>query len=74
MGEIAASLADFVIVTSDNPRTEEPASIIEDILEGMKGTKTPYKVIENRQKPNTHRGEAFLIQKLRVKRKPSDLC
>ncbi len=34
MGETAASLADIVIVTSDNPRTEEPSRIIEDILAG----------------------------------------
>jgi UDP-N-acetylmuramoyl-L-alanyl-D-glutamate--2,6-diaminopimelate ligase len=49
MGEIAARLSDFVIVTSDNPRTEAPDKIIEHILEGMKGTKTPYIVIENRR-------------------------
>ncbi len=48
MGAIAAELADYVIVTSDNPRTEEPVSIINDILEGMKNSKTPYEVIENR--------------------------
>ena len=48
MGSIAAKLSDFVIVTSDNPRKEEPCLIIEDILEGMKEMKTPYKVIENR--------------------------
>lgn len=48
MGTIAANSADFVIVTSDNPRTERPASIIKDILGGMKNTKTPYIVIENR--------------------------
>ncbi len=48
MGEIAAKLSDFVIVTSDNPRTENPSAIIKDILEGMKDTKTPYTVIENR--------------------------
>lgn len=48
MGEIATAYSDYVIVTSDNPRSEEPSKIIEDILEGMKSTKTPYKVIENR--------------------------
>ena len=49
MGEIAARLSDFCIVTSDNPRSENPTEIINDILEGMKNTKTPYKVIENRK-------------------------
>ncbi|NLC72662.1 MAG: UDP-N-acetylmuramoyl-L-alanyl-D-glutamate--2,6-diaminopimelate ligase [Ruminococcaceae bacterium] len=48
MGEIAANNADFVIVTSDNPRTENPSEIIMQILEGMKNTSTPKKVIENR--------------------------
>ena len=49
MGRIAAQLSDFCVVTSDNPRSEEPSKIIEDILEGMKDTKTPYKVVENRK-------------------------
>ncbi len=48
MGRIASEKADFVIVTSDNPRSENPSAIICDILEGMKNTDTPYKVIENR--------------------------
>lgn len=48
MGSIASKLSDFVIVTSDNPRQEEPDLIIKDILEGMKYSKTPYAVIENR--------------------------
>lgn len=48
MGSIAVRNADFVIVTSDNPRTEEPSAIIDDIIEGISGTRTPYKVIENR--------------------------
>lgn len=49
MGRIAAELSDFCIVTSDNPRTEEPGEIIKDILEGMKNIDTPYTVIENRR-------------------------
>ena len=48
MGAIAADIADYVIVTSDNPRSEEPMSIINDILEGMHNSSTPYEVIENR--------------------------
>ena len=35
MGEAAARLADVCIVTSDNPRSEAPAAIIEDVLAGM---------------------------------------
>ncbi len=50
MGKIAADRADFVVVTSDNPRTEEPMKIIEQILVGMEGTRTPYTVEENRRK------------------------
>ena len=37
MGAIAEELADIVAVTSDNPRSEEPRAIIEDILKGMSG-------------------------------------
>lgn len=36
MGEVAAKLSDVVVVTSDNPRTEEPNAIINDILPGVK--------------------------------------
>jgi UDP-N-acetylmuramoyl-L-alanyl-D-glutamate--2,6-diaminopimelate ligase len=35
MGEIAAGIADVTVVTSDNPRTENPTAIINDILEGV---------------------------------------
>ena len=48
MGNIAAHFSDYAIVTSDNPRTENPSAIIKDILEGMKGAVIPVKVIENR--------------------------
>lgn len=48
MGSVAARYADFVIVTSDNPRSETPSEIIKDILVGLKGSTTPYEVIENR--------------------------
>ena len=49
MGEIAAELADFVIVTSDNPRTERPEDIIEEILPGVKRGGAPYVVIPDRR-------------------------
>ncbi|GKX66117.1 UDP-N-acetylmuramoyl-L-alanyl-D-glutamate--2,6-diaminopimelate ligase [Inconstantimicrobium mannanitabidum] len=47
MGEIATRIADIAIVTSDNPRKEEPALIIEDILKGIKD-KDNCITIENR--------------------------
>lgn len=37
MGEIAEKLSDLCVVTSDNPRTEDPGRIIRDILKGMRG-------------------------------------
>jgi len=49
MGAIAADLADFVVVTDDNPRTEPPEAIIRDILGGMEGTQTPYVVQPDRR-------------------------
>ncbi len=39
MGEIAEELADRVILTSDNPRSEDPQQILSDILTGFKSTK-----------------------------------
>ncbi len=49
MGKIGVDNSDFVIITSDNPRTEEPNAIIADILKGVEGTTTPYVTIENRR-------------------------
>lgn len=47
MGEVGTSLSDIAVITSDNPRSEEPMKIIDDII---KGTKTDnYIVIENRR-------------------------
>lgn len=48
MGRIAAENADFVVVTSDNPRTEDPKAIIADIVAGMEHTSTPCEVITGR--------------------------
>ena len=49
MGKIAADLADLVVVTSDNPRTEDPMAIIDQILMGIPKDQTPTTVIENRR-------------------------
>ncbi len=47
MGQIGVRLADLAVITSDNPRTEVPAAIIEDILAGITDAKN-YVVVENR--------------------------
>ena len=47
MGDIATKLSDYVILTSDNPRTENPEKILEDIVKGIK--KDNYKIIEDRK-------------------------
>lgn len=48
MGEISGRIADFTFITSDNPRTEDPEKIVEQIEEGMKKTKGKYKVVVDR--------------------------
>ncbi|MBU5456199.1 UDP-N-acetylmuramoyl-L-alanyl-D-glutamate--2,6-diaminopimelate ligase [Caproiciproducens sp. MSJ-32] len=47
LGRVGTELADFVIVTSDNPRKEEPMAVIREIVAGI--TKTNYIAIENRK-------------------------
>lgn len=42
MGEVSGNLADFTIITSDNPRFEEPQAIIDDIKTGMAKTNGKY--------------------------------
>jgi len=49
MGKIAGELADFVVITSDNPRTENPLAIIKMVEEGAKESTAPYIVVENRR-------------------------
>ena len=49
MGEIAAKHADYVIVTSDNPRSEDPASIVAQIEPGVKLHPTPYELEVDRR-------------------------
>ncbi len=67
MGEVAAANADLVVVTSDNPRTEEPMAIIREILPGLNGSRTPAKVICDRTEAigwaidNARRGDVILV-------------
>lgn len=49
MGEISGRISDYTIITSDNPRNEEPKEIINEIEEGIKKTKACYKVIVDRK-------------------------
>ncbi len=49
MGGIASALADLCVVTSDNPRTEEPGAILADILGGMSAGGAPYLVEPDRR-------------------------
>ncbi|MEO7673381.1 MAG: cyanophycin synthetase, partial [Pyrinomonadaceae bacterium] len=49
MGEVAGRHSDFVIVTSDNPRTENPLKIIEEIEAGLKNTKCEYQAVSDRR-------------------------
>ena len=49
MGEISGRYADFSVVTSDNPRTEDPMAIIDAIEAGIKRTAGAYIVIEDRR-------------------------
>jgi len=49
MAQSAARFSDLLIVTSDNPRTEDPAAIIREILVGLEDCTVPYTVIENRK-------------------------
>lgn len=67
MGEIVSQLSDYAVVTSDNPRSEDPDAIIEDILVGMKIPKKYYKVITNRKEAikyaieNAKKGDIVLL-------------
>ena len=49
MGEISGKIADYTIITSDNPRTEEPEKIAAQVEEGIKKTKGKYTVIVDRK-------------------------
>ena len=48
MGEISGKIADFTIITSDNPRTENPEEIVKEIEKGIKRTKGQYIVLVDR--------------------------
>lgn len=49
MGEISGRLADFTVITTDNPRNESPQEIMAEIETGVKKSRGLYKIIENRK-------------------------
>lgn len=67
MGRIAGELSNVVVVTSDNPRTENSLLIINDILGGMEKTKSKLAIIENRRQAiefalsKARRGDVVLL-------------
>jgi UDP-N-acetylmuramoyl-L-alanyl-D-glutamate--2,6-diaminopimelate ligase len=68
MGEVAIRLADYVIVTSDNPRSENPKTIMDEIKAGiLPSGKTSFELIEDRKEAivtalrMARRGDAVLI-------------
>ncbi|MEN9406090.1 MAG: hypothetical protein RLZ12_374 [Bacillota bacterium] len=50
MGKTAGTIADYCLITSDNPRSENPKQIMKEIASGIKDTSCSYKLIHDRQK------------------------
>lgn len=67
MGEIAGRYSDLTIITSDNPRSEDPVKILDMIEEGIKNTSAQYHVIVDRREgitlalKNVQKGDVILI-------------
>lgn len=67
MGETAAKLADFAVLTSDNPRYEDPCAILKEIEEGYRAISKKYVVIEDREKATEYavrqlkKGDVLLV-------------
>jgi UDP-N-acetylmuramoyl-L-alanyl-D-glutamate--2,6-diaminopimelate ligase len=67
MGRISGELADFTIVTSDNPRTEDPDAIVREIEEGIKQTQGKYTCIVDRKEAirfalmNANKGDVVVL-------------
>ena len=50
MGEVSGRLSDYTVITSDNPRNEEPGAIIQDIVTGISKTEGKYEIEPDRSK------------------------
>ena len=53
MGRVASQYSDLVVVTSDNPRNEDPLKIIQEIEVGLKESDAPYTVVPDRREAIT---------------------
>lgn len=49
MGKVAAELADFTVITNDNPRREDPKTIASEIIKGFEGSESEYAVVLDRR-------------------------
>lgn len=54
MGKVAGEISDYLVITSDNPRTEDPVKIIDMVEKGVKDTNTKYIKITNRKEAITY--------------------
>ncbi len=67
MGEAAGSLSDLVVLTSDNPRSEDPLRIMSDAMVGLQKTGNPYLSIEDREMAirkaleHAHEGDVVVV-------------
>jgi UDP-N-acetylmuramoyl-L-alanyl-D-glutamate--2,6-diaminopimelate ligase len=61
MGELAATLSDYVVLTSDNPRFEDPMEIMLEIASGVSKLSEKYTLIENRKE-----AIRYAIEKMRT--------
>jgi UDP-N-acetylmuramoyl-L-alanyl-D-glutamate--2,6-diaminopimelate ligase len=67
MGEAAGSLSDLAVLTSDNPRSEDPLRIMSDALVGLQKTGKPYLLEADREKAvrqalqSAHEGDVVIL-------------
>jgi UDP-N-acetylmuramoyl-L-alanyl-D-glutamate--2,6-diaminopimelate ligase len=61
MGQAATGLSDYSVITSDNPRTEDPQKIIEDILKGVTSSADRYEVVVSRKE--AIKGAVYMAEK-----------
>ena len=63
MGEAAGSLSDLVVLTSDNPRSEDPLRIINDVVVGLQKVNAKYRI-----EPDRERALEIALEEARIRR------